>query len=205
MKKYRLTSEKIEWYGRTLYRIKALKEFGNVKKGEIGGYIEKEENLSQEGNARVCDNAKVFGNARVFDNARVYGKAEVFDNARVFGKAEVFDNALVYGEAKVFGNALVSGNALVYGKVAVYSNAEIIDIIKTETDWINISNLRWNITATPHLVKAGCKIFGHKKILEMTKKEAIRLGCPGDEYKKYKAIIKAAINFVREVSKRHLQ
>ena len=46
MKKYKLTDEKIEWYGRTLYRIIALISFGDVKEGDLGGFIEKEENLS---------------------------------------------------------------------------------------------------------------------------------------------------------------
>lgn len=55
MKKYELTSEYVEFDGRKLYRIKALKSFYlcglTVKAGALGGYIEKEENLSQEGNA----------------------------------------------------------------------------------------------------------------------------------------------------------
>lgn len=30
-----------KYNGITLYRVEALKDFGNVKKGELGGYIEK--------------------------------------------------------------------------------------------------------------------------------------------------------------------
>ena len=48
-----LKDEVIEFDGRKLYRIKALKDFNNVKEGELGGYIESEQNLSQEGNAWV--------------------------------------------------------------------------------------------------------------------------------------------------------
>jgi len=48
-KKYKLTSETKEYFNRTLYRIEAIKSFGNVNKGDKGGFIEKEENLSQEG------------------------------------------------------------------------------------------------------------------------------------------------------------
>ena len=50
------------------YRIKALKDFGDVKKGDIGGLIEAEKNLSQEGNAWVYEDARVSGNARVTDS-----------------------------------------------------------------------------------------------------------------------------------------
>ena len=48
--KYKLTEESISYFGKTLYRIEALKDFANVKKGDKGGYIEKEDNLSQRGN-----------------------------------------------------------------------------------------------------------------------------------------------------------
>lgn len=51
MKKYKLTNETIEYGGKTLYRIEALIDFGNVKIGDHGGFIEKEENLSMYGNA----------------------------------------------------------------------------------------------------------------------------------------------------------
>ena len=64
-KKFELTSESIMKFGRTLYRIRALVAFGGVKEGELGGFLEKEENLSQGGNAWVSENATVCGNATV--------------------------------------------------------------------------------------------------------------------------------------------
>ena len=86
MKKFKLTSEFIvDISGVKLFRIKALIEFGNVKAGDLGGYIEKEENLSHMGNAWVSGNAQVSGDARVFGDARVSGNAQVFGNARVSG------------------------------------------------------------------------------------------------------------------------
>lgn len=65
-KKYELTDETQEWDGRTLHRIRALADFGDVKAGELGGWIEKEENLSHNGNAWVCGNAWVYGDAEIF-------------------------------------------------------------------------------------------------------------------------------------------
>ena len=74
MKKFKLTSEFIvDISGVKLFRIKALIEFGNVKAGDLGGYIEKEENLSHMGNAWVSGNARVSGDAQVFGDARVSG------------------------------------------------------------------------------------------------------------------------------------
>ena len=77
MKKFELTSEFItNIFGTKLFRIKALIEFGNVKAGELGGFVEKEENLNHEGNAWVYGDAEVCGNARVYGNddfATVHG------------------------------------------------------------------------------------------------------------------------------------
>jgi hypothetical protein len=82
MKKFELTSEtKINIFGKKLFRIKALISFGNVEAGETGGWVEKEENVNQSGDAWVFDNAEVFDNARVSDNAWVFGNARVSDNA----------------------------------------------------------------------------------------------------------------------------
>ena len=86
MKKFKLTSEFIvDISGVKLFRIKALIEFGNVKAGDLGGYIEKEENLSHMGDAWVFGNARVFGDAWVSDDARISGNARVSGNAQVFG------------------------------------------------------------------------------------------------------------------------
>ncbi|MDE7390189.1 MAG: hypothetical protein K2M82_04530 [Lachnospiraceae bacterium] len=108
MKKYELTEETREWYGITLHRIKALKDIGSsVKAGDLGGWVQSENNLSHKGgcwvhgNARVCDNAEVYSNARVYGNAEVHGDAEVYGNARVCGDAEVYGNALVREKANI--------------------------------------------------------------------------------------------------------
>ena len=73
MKKFELTSEFItNVLGTKLFRIKALIEFGDVSAGELGGYIEKEENLAQDGDAWVCGDAKVYGNAKVCGDCLLY-------------------------------------------------------------------------------------------------------------------------------------
>ena len=87
-----------------LYRIKALRDFNDVKKGDIGGYVEGEKNLSQLGDCWIYDNAKVYDNAEVCDNAQVCGKAKVYGNAYVFG------NARVLYEAKICGDAIISSD-----------------------------------------------------------------------------------------------
>ena len=114
-----------------LYRIRALKDFSDIKAGTLGGYVENEDNLSHDGNAwiygnaKVCGDAKVYGNSRVYDDAKIYGNAEVYGDARVCSNAIIYDDAEVYGNAEVYGDAWVYGNARVYSNARVYGDAEV--------------------------------------------------------------------------------
>lgn len=138
MNKYKLLTEDTITVGdRCLYRIQALRDFANVKEGEIGGYIEKEDNLSQEGNCWVFDNAWVFGSARVSGNARVCGDAQVFGSARVCG------------DARVSGRAWVSGDA------------------RVSKDPIVITGLSYVITKTDHHIQVGCKLHSFEEWREI--------------------------------------
>ena len=87
MKKYEFTGEtkQVELLFRTatLHRIKAVAEFGIVKVGDLGGWIEKEENLSHDGNAWVYGNAWIYGNAKVYGDAEVWGDAKVYSISHV--------------------------------------------------------------------------------------------------------------------------
>ena len=65
MKKYRLTNETKTFFGRTLHRIECIEAFADIEAGENGGWVEKESNLSQIGNAWVYGDAQVYGNAWV--------------------------------------------------------------------------------------------------------------------------------------------
>lgn len=125
--KYKLTDVKINFMGKTLFQIEAVKCFGDIVKGQKGGFIEKESNLSQGGNAWVSG------------NAWVYGDAEVSGNAWVSGNAKVSGNAWVRGNAKVYGDAEVKGNAdyLVIGPIG--SRNDITTFFKTANNDIKVS------------------------------------------------------------------
>ena len=142
MKKYELTDETKDVDGLILHRIRALRDFGDVHNGDLGGWIESESNLSQDGKCWVSCNAEVYGNAEVYDNAWVSGNAKVYDdawvggdawvdgdawiceNAEVSGNAKVYDDAWVGGDAEVYGNAEVYGVAEVYGDAHIVTNAD---------------------------------------------------------------------------------
>nr|DAF59574.1 MAG TPA: Putative transferase, nesg, ydcK, Structural Genomics.38A [Siphoviridae sp. ctmIh35] len=97
-KKFELTAEFVtNIFGKKLFRIKALMAFGDVKEGELGGYLEKEENLDHDGDAWVYGDARVYGNAWVSGDAQVPGDAQVYGNAWVSGDAD-------YATIKGFGS-----------------------------------------------------------------------------------------------------
>lgn len=133
--KYELTTDKIRIGNTNLYRIKAISDFGEVKTGDYGGYIEKEDNLSfKEGElAWVKDRAIVYGDARISGNAIVQDYAivsdsvTITDNAVVGGNSRVSGNVSVSEYGKVYGNAIVKDSAKVYGHGEVFGNARLYE------------------------------------------------------------------------------
>jgi hypothetical protein len=89
-KKYELIEDQtVKVFGKTLFRIRAVRTFGIVTEGDLGGYIESEKNLDHEGAAWVYGDARVYGAAWVYGYAQVYGAARVYGDARVYGYARV--------------------------------------------------------------------------------------------------------------------
>ena len=86
-KHFELTDETIEVAGNTLHRIRCTRDCKWAKTGDLGGFIEKEDNLSGDawvaGNAWVSGTARVSGDAWVYDNAQVSGYAQVCGDARI--------------------------------------------------------------------------------------------------------------------------
>ena len=116
--KYEITAETTYHGPVTLHRIKALEDSDNVKKGDLGGYIEKESNLDQAGRAWVSDDAKVYG------NAQLSGQSRVSDDAKVFGDAQIGDGGIVKEKAKISGKVLV-GRAIVGGEMEAWGEQTI--------------------------------------------------------------------------------
>lgn len=128
MKKYELIKDKDS----SLYRIRALKKIKlntssrkDVEPGDIGGLVQSENNLSQEGSCWIFDDAKVTDNAQVMDDAMVSGWAEISDNAIVKDSAFVLECAQVKENAIIQDSAIVSAYALVKGNAVVKNFADI--------------------------------------------------------------------------------
>ena len=179
-KKFELiTDSAIEVFGRKLFRIRALMAFGNVEKGEVGGYVEKEENLDHSGAAWVSGGACVSGDARVYGGACVYGAAWVSGAARVYGDARVSGGARVYGGACVYGAAWVYGAPRVYGGARVSGDARVYGGAEVKKPVLCISGAaQFTLTAYADLISIGCKlhnvkewekVFAHKHYLDEAK------------------------------------
>lgn len=147
--KYEFSGEEKKFNNATIRRIRALKDFGEVKKGDVGGWIGGENNLSHYQNCWVHDDAIVVGSAKVSSNvqirhsatvhgyATVSGTVEVCNESEVSGRVFIMDNARVLKKSKVFGNARVQGNAIldgdevhVYGSSSISGNARVCDNAK---------------------------------------------------------------------------
>lgn len=133
-KKYEILKDQaITMDGSTIYRIKALRNFGDVEAGDMGGFVEKEENLSHEGPCWIYDDAMVYHNAKVRDNAIVRGYAHVYNESQVLHNAIVEGHARVHGHGIVFGNARIKDNGSVFdhgivnGFAIVQDNAVVRD------------------------------------------------------------------------------
>ena len=211
MKKFELTAKFKLVFGKKLFQIRALidiEKYG-VKAGDLGGWVEKEENLSHKGNAWVSGNAWVYGDAevcgdaQVSGNAWVSGNAQVSGNAWVYGDAQVYGDAWVYGDAQVSGNAWVSGDAQVYGDAWVYGDAQVSGnawvsgdaFLKSCADILYITGLGTVHRTTTAFrcengeIKIVCgRFFGN---LEAFKKQVIstRTGKVKDEYLKFAELI----------------
>ena len=175
-KKYEFTDETTEVDGHTLHRIRAVRCFSDVKAGDIGGWVEKEDNLSKMGDAWVYENAEVYGNAKVHGDAEIYCNAKVFGTASVCGNAQVYGDALVYDNARVFGNAEVYGNAIVCGDAMVRCGA---DYIIFKNFWSSGRFFTW--TRSNNMWKVGCFYGTGKELIEKAYRDSAK---SGKEYEK---------------------
>ncbi len=114
------------------FRIKALKDFQlitgeMVKKGDLGGAVNGEHNLSQEGNCWIEFEARVFDNSTVSGNAVMKGNSWAKDNSIVSGNAVMKDHSCAKGDSRISGNAVMKDNSMALGNSTVSGNAVMKD------------------------------------------------------------------------------
>ena len=111
-KKYEFTDETDVIWNTTLHRIRALRDFGSVKAGDLGGFLECEKNLSHEGEWWVADHAAVMHSAMVKDDAVVKGNSVVKDCAVVKDNSKI-EYACIYKSSTISGCSEIKNGAVI--------------------------------------------------------------------------------------------
>lgn len=125
-KKYELTDNTIVYKGVVLHQIRSLQNFGNVKAGELGGFIESEDNLSHTGTCWVYNSAKVYGKIKLM------GTSIVSDEAIVTGIVSVkeciiTDNSMFNASGSITGRLVMSDDSYLSGNIYLTGQLTMAD------------------------------------------------------------------------------
>lgn len=204
MRKYELTDETINYDGRILHRIRALKNIPNihVNKGDLGGYVETENNLSHYGDCWISQNAKVYDCAIILDNAKVKGNATVYNHARIGDCARITDNVKVHGfsniryDIRIHDNVEITEFACVYGICSLWGDA----IIQNRNDYIVFKNWwssgRYFIwTRSNNMWSVGCFYGTGEELIKKAYKDSELSG------REYKRVVKYVESILKEEKK----
>ena len=144
-RKYEITDITMEFEERTLYRIRALKNFRNVKAGDLGGWVSGKHNLSQEGDCWIYDEAKCMDNARMYHNSAMYNNAvmcdfsemhgcsemhnysAMLDNSRMYNCSAMYDNSRMYNDSKMYNNSRMFDNSAMYNNAVMLDNSKMFE------------------------------------------------------------------------------
>lgn len=150
-----------------LYRIQALKTFTKpggynpvVHVGELGGYVESEDNLSQEGNCWLFDKARVKDGGKIIEDAIVYDKCLVSKNSIVRGSSVVGGYCFVTNQSVIIDSRL-EGNVIVNGHSTIHSGAYLYGEIGVDQSNIDGSvNLIGRISVKKSRITAPIELSG---------------------------------------------
>ena len=174
-KKYELTDFTMRFEGRILYRIRALKDFSDVKKGELGGWVQSENNLSQEhdcwiyndgkcmDNAIVCDDSymcdysKMYNNSRLYNNSMLYDYSEMRDNSKMFGDSIMLDCSYMCDDSKMYDHSSMFGYSEMHGNSKMYGKSTMLDDSKMFGDSIMYGNSKMRNNS---ILKDNEKLYG---------------------------------------------
>ena len=126
MEKYEFTGDTMIFEGRTLKRIRFLRKVWEIEKGSIGGWIEREDNLSHEGDCCVLENSKVFGHARV-EGDSVTGHSCVLK-----------DNVIVKENSFVGGTAVIGADTIISGSAMILDESQVFFYLNSDSGEVNI-------------------------------------------------------------------
>lgn len=150
-----------------LYRIQALKTFTKpggynpvVHVGELGGYVESEANLSQEGSCWLFDKARVKDGGKVLDDAIVYDKSLISKNSIIRGRSVIGGHCFVTNQSVIIDSRL-EGNVTVTGYSIIHSGSYLYGDIKVDKSDIGcLVNLSGRISVNKSRITAPLELCG---------------------------------------------
>ena len=202
-RKYELTDETIMFEDNVLYRIRALKDIPGAVKGDLGGFVRSEENLSQEGDCWIFPESKVVGNSKVSGDATILGEVTIFndvnitdramingnliiaDNVEISGKSNIFiESGIIRNKVKICDNVVISGkmrisnNVEISGNTVLLGNLKISDssIIKSKYDFMIFKEFGGKNDDVIWTRSNGIDLDYRKPLVRMnTKKHSVRM------------------------------
>lgn len=146
--------ELIKW-GKDSYRIKALKDFDSVKKGEIGGIVQSKNNLSQK------DNSWIAYDSSVLDNAKISGKVKILGKSKIIGNTKIEGQELICIKDSIVKNSTIvnrfSGNRKDKPEISILKSVIINGLVDgTNIDIISSKIKNNTIVASNTLIKDSC-------------------------------------------------
>jgi hypothetical protein len=124
--------------GRSVKRIMAMRDFGNVRKGDIGGFVEWTNNLSQSGNCWIAGHAVAAGWSRISGNALLKDHALCDGHVLVYDRAVIGDDAVLKGRIAVSGDAGIGWFSYLRDGVTVRDRARIFCRNKVDCSELHI-------------------------------------------------------------------
>jgi len=191
------------------YQIRALKDIESmgIRKGDLGGYVNDKDNLSQEGNCWIFNDSRMFNNSRMYDNSKMHNNSMMFNNSEMHDNSEMYDNARMYNNSKMHNNTVMFNNSEMHDNSEMYGKSRMFDSAVLTNDSSLINKTAWymrtkqySITISSH-IQIGCKrhtyeewmSFTDEKIDEMEKEYSLKW------WKSHKELVKQAyIVFIRQ-------
>lgn len=180
--KYEITDIVGYRFKKKVYRIRALKNFGDVKKGDLGGYVSSYENLSQYGDCWIYDDAAVIQDATLENNSTIhntsimYGTSTAIRNSKIYKSTRICGNSII-SDSTISGKSLlkdtriynsrIKGNIITYDTSSLINYSNIRGILYLSNSSITnskiVSNIAW-IDAQTSVYQSNLKLFRDSNI-----------------------------------------
>ena len=143
-KKYELTDITMKFKGRTLYRIRALKDFRDVEAGDLGGWIQSENNLSQRGDCWIYNEAKCMDNAKIYDNSTMHNNSVMCDFSEMHDYSKICDYSKIYDRSRMYDHSEMHDYSIMHDHSEMHDNSVLYGYGELYEDTILDGQEKWH-------------------------------------------------------------